>query len=189
MRAKAEAEKAKKALSVQQRNEILWSVNVPDVGMIDVDLELTRDQFEKDIRSKLEGTIDLVETALRNQMLTPDAISAVLLAGGSTAIPKVRALLSDVFGEKKIRFDVNPMECVALGAALRADTYQLSSRRRTSRFNCFISYRHRRPFAARHISQRLTAISKFLSISGLLAREEIFLSSFEAICLEAMSSS
>jgi molecular chaperone DnaK len=127
MRAKPEAEKAKKALSVQQRTEILWSFNVPDFGMIDMQLELTREQFEKDIADKLRSTIDLINVAMRNQTVTPDDITAVLLVGGSTAIPLVRTLLTEVFGEHKIRADINPMECVALGAALRADAHDLQS--------------------------------------------------------------
>src|SRR5262249_59510303 len=71
--------------------------------------------------------IGLVQTALKNQTLGPDDITAVLLVGGSTAIPLVRSLLAEVFGENKIRVDVNPMECVALGAAVRADTYDLQA--------------------------------------------------------------
>jgi len=127
MRAKPEAEKAKKALSVQQRTEVLWAFNEPDHGMIDMQMELTREQFEDDIRDMLESTIGLVQTALKNQTLGPDDITAVLLVGGSTAIPLVRSLLAEVFGENKIRVDVNPMECVALGAAVRADTYDLQA--------------------------------------------------------------
>jgi len=127
MRAKPEAEKAKKALSVQQRTEVLWAFNEPDHGMIDMQMELTREQLEDDIRDMLESTIGLVQTALKNQTLGPDDITAVLLVGGSTAIPLVRSLLAEVFGENKIRVDVNPMECVALGAAVRADTYDLQA--------------------------------------------------------------
>jgi len=127
MRAKPEAEKAKKALSVTQRTEVLWAFNEPDHGMIDMQMELTREQFEDDIRDMLETTVGLVQTALKNQTLGPDDITAVLLVGGSTAIPLVRSLLAEVFGENKIRVDVNPMECVALGAAVRADTYDLQA--------------------------------------------------------------
>src|SRR5262249_50251314 len=53
-------------------------------------------------------------------------ISAVLLVGGSTAIPLVHKLLSEVFGESKLRRDINPMECVALGAAIRANAFDIS---------------------------------------------------------------
>ena len=123
MLAKPVAEAAKKALSVQQRAEILWQLKVPDLGMVDVEMEVTREQFESDIRGKLETTVDLVHQALKNQALSPSDITAVLLVGGSTAIPMVRTLLADVFAENKIRVDVNPMECVALGAAIRAARY------------------------------------------------------------------
>ncbi len=121
LRAKTEAEAAKKALSVQQEVEIQWSVNDPNVGMIDVDIAVTRQEFERDIRDRLERTIALVHKALKNQSLTPEDITAVLLVGGSTAIPLVHTLLAEVFGEGKLRRDVNPMECVALGAAIYSD--------------------------------------------------------------------
>jgi molecular chaperone DnaK (HSP70) len=125
MLAKPEAEKAKKALSVRQQTEILWQLKVPDLGMVDVEMDLTREEFEKDIRKKLQNTVSLVHKALDNQALNPSDITAVLLVGGSTAIPLVRTLLADVFEEKKIRVDVNPMQCVALGAAIRAGGHEL----------------------------------------------------------------
>jgi molecular chaperone DnaK len=121
------AERAKKALSSQQEVEILESKNLPGVGMIDVDMQLTREEFERDIRAKLETTIDLVHKALDNQSLTPDDITSVLLVGGSTAIPLVHSLLTEVFGEGKVRRDINPMECVALGAAIYADRFDLQT--------------------------------------------------------------
>lgn len=120
-KAKYEAQKAKKALSQQASTAILFTVfSVPGIGAVDVDMEITRADFEADIRPLIDRSIDLVLKAMQNQSLTPDTITAVLLVGGSTAVPCVHAALSEVFGEGKIRRNVNPMECVALGAAIRA---------------------------------------------------------------------
>ena len=68
-----------------------------------------------------------MQLALRNQTLHADDISAVLLVGGSTAIPLVHRLLAAEFGEAKLKRDINPMECVALGAALHADRFDVQA--------------------------------------------------------------
>lgn len=126
-KAKPEAETAKKALSMQQRAQILMPINAPDLGMIDIDIELTRAELESDMENLLQRTIDLVRKALANQSLRPDDVSRVLLVGGSTAIPMVHRLLTEQFGQEKVRKDVSPMECVALGAAVRASRYKLET--------------------------------------------------------------
>jgi molecular chaperone DnaK len=121
IKAKADAENAKKALSSQKRAEILLPVNIPDFGMVDIDMEISREEFENDIRLRLEDTIDLVRASLKTASQRASDISAVLLVGGSTAMPLVHTLLSEVFPAGTLRRDVNPMECVALGAAIHAE--------------------------------------------------------------------
>jgi molecular chaperone DnaK (HSP70) len=131
IKAKLEAEKAKIALSTQQRVEIiqtffnLGSAHDP----IDLDLEVTREDFEKDITPFVDRTIDLVHQALAVQSLSPDDITQVLLVGGSTAVPLVQARVAEVFGGGKLRRDVNPMECVAIGAAILAAEFDLETER------------------------------------------------------------
>ncbi len=110
------AEDAKKMLSKLQRvNDTI--ANDKDGGIARIDL--TRDGFEKLVRRMLTRTIMLVEQALDDVKLKPADIDHVLLVGGSTRLPKVKAMLEKYFG-KPPRTCGNVDECVALGAALFA---------------------------------------------------------------------
>ena len=119
---KKKSEQAKKALSSMTRTDIdvIGLLQDSDNNLIDVELELTRDQFEAMIRSDVERSIELVKAAIGNANLTVDEIDHVLLVGGSSCIPLVRKSLVAVFGEQKIRMDVDAMKCVAFGAAILA---------------------------------------------------------------------
>ena len=48
------------------------------------------------------------------------------MVGGSSRIPRIREELSDQFGESKLKFDINPDEAVALGAAIYASSMQVN---------------------------------------------------------------
>src|SRR5260370_10387961 len=119
------AEYAKRALSGMTRPDItvLGLLEDKDGNPIDVEVELTRDQFESMIRPDVERTIDLVKTAIENARMEPEHIDHVLLVGGSSCIPLVRKSLIAIFGESKLRTDVDPMKCVAFGAAALAARY------------------------------------------------------------------
>lgn len=121
-KAKVEAERAKIALGAQQSVEISvpFMVNVPNLGPVELDMELTREQFFSDIHPLVSETIDLVRGAMAKQGLTVDDITEVLLVGGSTAVPLVQQEMYDLFGQTKVKRHVNPMECVALGAGILA---------------------------------------------------------------------
>lgn len=89
-------------------------------GEIDIDVTLALTEFEKRIAGFVDHTIDLMNEAMAKASMRPEDITDVLLVGGSTALPLVRRKLTERFGEGKLRSGVNPMECVALGAALQA---------------------------------------------------------------------
>ena len=61
-----------------------------------------------------------VEKALQDANLSKSEIDEVLLAGGSTHVPKIRKLLPDFFNGKELCNSLNPDEAVAYGAALQA---------------------------------------------------------------------
>jgi molecular chaperone DnaK (HSP70) len=126
-KAKAEAEKVKIALGSLQSAEIFapLSVKIPNQGPVDIAMSVSREEFESDIAPLVDRTIELVNRALRNQSFTPEDISEVLLVGGSTSVPLVRQAVVDVFGVQKVRRHVNPMECVALGAAILANSHEI----------------------------------------------------------------
>jgi molecular chaperone DnaK len=126
-KAKIEAEKTKIALGAQQTVEISvpFMVNHPTLGPSELDMELTRAQFEQDIRPLIAETIELVKQVLSRQGLTTDDITEVLLVGGSTAVPLVQQEMYELFGAGRVKRHVNPMECVALGAGILASSATL----------------------------------------------------------------
>jgi molecular chaperone DnaK len=82
-------------------------------------VDLSREQFEKTVRRMLTRTVMLVEQALDQVNLKTSDIDHVVLVGGSTRIPKVKAVLEKMFG-KVPKSCGNVDECVALGAAIFA---------------------------------------------------------------------
>ena len=115
------AEGAKIALSSQPFVQIDED-HLPVVGQdkpIHLSLELSRHEFEQDIRDHLENTIKLVSTALEEASVRPSEIDKVLLVGGSTRIPRVSELLKQKLGQEP-HGEIDPDLCVALGAAVQA---------------------------------------------------------------------
>jgi molecular chaperone DnaK (HSP70) len=87
--------------------------------------EIPREVFEQLIEGVLSRTAGPCKQAMADAGLTPDQIDEVVLVGGSTRIPAVRALVDELFKlsarGKKPHTDLNPDEVVALGAAVQAD--------------------------------------------------------------------
>lgn len=86
---------------------------------IDLEYDVTRARFEQIIGPIIKKTITITNRALDEAGLKSSEIDRVLLVGGSTRIPLVRQRLKELFGDKKIAIDVDPMQCVALGAAIQ----------------------------------------------------------------------
>jgi molecular chaperone DnaK len=82
--------------------------------------EITREQFEQLIQPIVDRTAGPCKQALKDAGLKPEQIDEVVLVGGSTRIPKVRALVEEMF-QRKAHTDLNPDEVVALGAAVQAN--------------------------------------------------------------------
>jgi len=86
--------------------------------------EITRAQFDELIAPVIARTAAPCRQALKDAKLTPEQIDEVVLVGGSTRIPSVRALVDELFGlsarGKKPHTELNPDEVVALGAAVQA---------------------------------------------------------------------
>src|SRR5579875_995399 len=112
---------AKIALSSSEAARI--SIDLP--GGEKYQRELPRPAFEEIIRPVIEKTIAPCKQALRDAGVTPEQIDEVVLVGGSTRIPLVRALTDEVFHlsrrGKKPHTELNPDEVVALGAAVQAN--------------------------------------------------------------------
>ncbi|HLV87105.1 MAG TPA: Fe-S protein assembly chaperone HscA [Candidatus Sulfotelmatobacter sp.] len=82
--------------------------------------EITREQFEQLIQPVIDRTVGPCRQALKDANLKPEQIDEVVLVGGSTRIPKVRALVREMF-RREPHVDLNPDEVVALGAAVQAN--------------------------------------------------------------------
>jgi Fe-S protein assembly chaperone HscA len=86
--------------------------------------EIAREQFEQLTAGVIARTAGPCRQALKDAGLTPAQIDEVVLVGGSTRIPAVRALVNEVFDlkarGKRPHTELNPDEVVALGAAVQA---------------------------------------------------------------------
>ncbi|MGA7220495.1 MAG: Fe-S protein assembly chaperone HscA [Candidatus Sulfotelmatobacter sp.] len=82
--------------------------------------EITREQFEQFVQPIIDRTVAPCKQALKDAGLKPEQIDEVVLVGGSTRIPKVRALVKELFCREP-HTDLNPDEVVALGAAVQAN--------------------------------------------------------------------
>jgi len=82
--------------------------------------EVAREQFEQLIQPILDRTVSPCRLALKDAGLKPEQIDQVVLVGGSTRIPRVRALVEELF-KRTPHTDLNPDEVVALGAAVQAN--------------------------------------------------------------------
>jgi len=114
------AEAAKIELSSTMQTEI----NLPYITVVDnepkhLEVKLTRAKFEQIIGKIVEKTEGPCKQALKDAKLKPDDIDHVVLVGGTTRIPLVKQKVEEIFGKKPKR-DVDPMECVAIGAAIQA---------------------------------------------------------------------
>src|SRR5262249_6888750 len=81
---------------------------------------ISRELFEQMAQPVIDRTVGPCKQALKDAGLKPEEIDEVVLVGGSTRIPKVRALVEELF-HRKPHTDLNPDEVVALGAAVQAN--------------------------------------------------------------------
>jgi molecular chaperone DnaK len=114
------SEKAKIELSMLQSTQIsLPFIYIDGQTPKNIDLQFDRSKFEGLSKELLEKCKTPVEKALKDAKLSKSEIDQVILVGGSTRIPAVRNLLTDLIG-KPLNETVNPDEVVAMGAAVQA---------------------------------------------------------------------
>jgi molecular chaperone HscA len=102
------------------------SVTLPARGGGDVSVTVTRAEFEAAIAALLERTGRACRRALRDAGLSAADIDGVILVGGATRVPSVRAYVAELFGKPPLA-DIDPDLVVAYGAALQADMLSRSS--------------------------------------------------------------
>ncbi len=106
-----EAEHAKKSLT--DSDEFSSSID-------NLELKITKTQFEELTQSLVQRTLDCCKNALKDAEVSVDKIDHIVMVGGSTRIPQVQNSVADFFG-KTLFNELNPDEVVALGAAIQAD--------------------------------------------------------------------
>jgi molecular chaperone HscA len=84
------------------------------------DLEVHRSDFESVTRELTARTVAAVRKAVRDARLSRDEVKGVVLVGGATRMPQVRAAVAEFFGREPLT-NLNPDEVVALGAAIQAN--------------------------------------------------------------------
>ncbi|HJJ33876.1 MAG TPA: molecular chaperone DnaK [Methanocorpusculum sp.] len=118
-RLKDAAEKAKIELSLLQKANInLPYITASSDGPKHLDIDLTRAKFEQLIDDLVQKTVEPVKQALRDANLSASDINHVLLVGGSTRVPMVVEEVKKILGKEPDK-NINPDECVALGAAIQ----------------------------------------------------------------------
>lgn len=114
------AEKAKIELSSTLTTEINQPFITADAsGPKHLTMTLTRSKLEEVIRPVIDRCRAPMEQALSDAKLTKDDVKRVILVGGPTRMPIVQKFVEDYVG-KKVEGGVDPMECVAMGAAIQA---------------------------------------------------------------------
>ena len=115
-------EAAKRALSNGQETDIEVE------GLLDGEaytLTMTRAMFDRMCNTLFTRCIDTVKAVLRDANVTADAVSDIVLVGGSTRIPSLQEMLLSHFGNRiELCKSINPDEAVAFGAAVQGAILQ-----------------------------------------------------------------
>ena len=115
------AEQAKKELSSATSTNIsLQYLSMSENGPIHLDTKLTRAQFQQMTQSLLDRVKAPFQQVIRDAGISVNDIDHVVLVGGSTRMPAVSEVVTQLTGGKEPNKGVNPDEVVAVGAALQA---------------------------------------------------------------------
>jgi molecular chaperone DnaK len=118
-RLKEAAEKAKMELSTLLESEInLPFITADASGPKHLQMKLTRARFEQMVEDILQRSIGPCKQAMQDANVIPSQIDEVVMVGGQTRMPRIQALVRDLFNREPHK-GVNPDEVVAVGAAVQ----------------------------------------------------------------------
>jgi molecular chaperone HscA len=112
---KVAARAAKESLSTE--STVTAHIDVDGRGF---DIEVHRSDFESVTRDLTARTVAAVRKAVRDAKLAKDDVKGIVLVGGATRMPQIRAAVAEFFGREPL-VNLNPDEVVALGAAIQAN--------------------------------------------------------------------
>ena len=119
-RVREAAEKAKIELSTTTQTDInLPFITATTEGPKHLNITLTRSKLEQLVEDVVERCKAPIDNALNDADLKRSDIDHIVMVGGPTRMPVIQKLLKDHFGKEPER-GVDPMECVAMGAATQA---------------------------------------------------------------------
>jgi len=119
-RVREAGEKAKIELSTVLTTDInLPFISADATGAKHLTMTLTRAKLEELVRPTIDRCRGPMERAIEDAKLTPRDVDKIILVGGPTRMPIVRKFVEDYMG-KGAETGVDPMECVAVGAAIQA---------------------------------------------------------------------
>ncbi len=118
-RLKEAAEKAKMELSTLLESDInLPFITADASGPKHLQMKLTRARFEQMVEPILQRSIGPCKQAMQDANVTPSQIDEVVMVGGQTRMPRIQAMVRELFGREPHK-GVNPDEVVAVGAAVQ----------------------------------------------------------------------
>jgi molecular chaperone DnaK len=115
------AEEAKVTLSAKTSADVEFEVTDDDGERHDVQITITRSEFDEIIREQVDRTVDMIRSILTRNALQPPDVLFVLMVGGSTYIPYVRRRVEESL-QVHVNCEVDPVTAVAVGAAHFAAT-------------------------------------------------------------------
>lgn len=123
-KAMARLKEAAEMAKIELSTSITARISLPYITAIagepkHLEMELTRTDLERQVREVIERCRGPIEQALHDARVTPKDINRIVFVGGPTRMPVVRQYFEDLFG-RKAEMGVDPMECVASGAAIQA---------------------------------------------------------------------
>ena len=124
MHAQTAAEKTAVRMAARRCKEALTDADAAqftaDVAGQSLDVAVTRADFDAATAEFTKRTLTVVRRTLRDAQLARDEVKGVVMVGGSTRMPQVRAAVADFFGSEPLT-NLNPDEVVAIGAAVQAN--------------------------------------------------------------------
>jgi molecular chaperone DnaK len=118
-RLKEASEKAKMELSTLLEADInLPFITADATGPKHLQMKLTRARFEQMVEDIIQRSVGPCKQAIADAGVTPQQINEVVMVGGQTRMPRIQALVRDLFGREPHK-GVNPDEVVAVGAAVQ----------------------------------------------------------------------
>ena len=115
---------AAEAAKIELSASLVTHISLPYLAAVHgeprhLELDLNRTELERLVRPVIERCRGPVEQALHDAAIGPRDVGRVVFVGGPTRMPMVRAYFEELFGRKS-EMGVDPMECVAAGAAIQA---------------------------------------------------------------------